>query len=67
VLTLAAKRLAWAVIILLILASAVYFLQQISPLDPVRAELGAQASAQAVSERRHDLGLDRPLLAQLGH
>lgn len=66
-LTLAARRLAWAIVILFTLAAVVYFLQQISPLDPVRAELGAQASAQAVADRRHALGLDRPLLAQLGH
>jgi peptide/nickel transport system permease protein len=66
-LTLAARRLVWAIVILLTLAAVVYFLQQISPLDPVRAELGAQASAKAVSDRRHDLGLDRPLLVQLWH
>lgn len=66
-LTLATRRLASAVVIIAILATVVYFLQQISPLDPVRAELGAQASAQAVADRRSDLGLDRPLLVQLGH
>ena len=63
-LTFVAQRLGAALAILMALAAIVFYLQQISPLDPVHAELGAQASAQAVAARRHELGLDDPVLAQ---
>jgi peptide/nickel transport system permease protein len=52
------------VAILLVLAAAMFALQQISPLDPVHAMLGPGASPQAVAAQRHQLGLDRPVTAQ---
>lgn len=58
------KRVASLAAILVALAATIFVLQQISPLDPVRAQLGAQASAQAVAQRRAELGLDRPATAQ---
>ena len=47
------------VAILVALTAVMFVLQHISPLDPVKAQLGAQASAQAVAARRQALGLDR--------
>jgi peptide/nickel transport system permease protein len=41
-----------------------FVLQHISPMDPVKAQLGANASADAVAARRHALGLDQPIFNQ---
>jgi peptide/nickel transport system permease protein len=66
-LTLIGKRLASMVVIIIALAGTVFFLQHISPLDPVHARLGGQASQSAVAAVRHVLGLDRPILTQFWH
>jgi peptide/nickel transport system permease protein len=59
-----AKRLGAAVIIVLALAAVMFVLEKVSPVDPVHAMLGPNASAAAVAAERHTLGLDRPLPAQ---
>jgi peptide/nickel transport system permease protein len=53
--------------ILIALTAVLFVLQHISPLDPVHAQLGAQASADAIAARRHALGLDQPMLNQFWH
>lgn len=58
------RRLAAAFVIVLALAAAMFVLQKASPLDPVHAMLGPQASLGAVAAERHRLGLDRPLADQ---
>jgi peptide/nickel transport system permease protein len=58
------KRLGSMVVIILALTLVVFYLQQISPLDPVHAQLGANASQSALAQRRHELGLDRPFFSQ---
>lgn len=60
------RRVLSLVVILAALATTMFALQHLSPVDPVRAQLGGQASADAVAERRQELGLDRPWTAQLG-
>jgi len=60
-------RLGAMVAILIALAGVVFFLQHISPLDPVHAQLGGQASAEAIAARRHVLGLDRSIPTQFWH
>jgi peptide/nickel transport system permease protein len=59
-----AKRLGAMVAVLLGLSAVIFLLQKVSPLDPVRAMLGSNASSGAVAEARRQLGLDRPVLAQ---
>jgi peptide/nickel transport system permease protein len=61
------KRLASMIVIILALSLVVFYLQQISPLDPVHAQLGGQASASAIAAQRHVLGLDRPFFSQFWH
>ncbi|MGV0743050.1 ABC transporter permease [Mycolicibacterium sp. XJ870] len=61
------SRLAAMVAILVALTAVLFVLQHVSPLDPVKAQLGAQASASAVAERREALGLDDPVLVQFWH
>lgn len=46
------------------LTAVMFLLQHISPLDPVKAQLGAQASAEAVAARRDALGLNEPVPVQ---
>lgn len=65
--TFIASRLGAMVAILVALTAVLFVLQNISPLDPVKAQLGAQASAQAVAARREALGLNDPVLVQFWH
>lgn len=58
------SRLGATVVILVALTAVMFILQHISPMDPVKAQLGANASADAVAARRHTLGLDQPLINQ---
>jgi ABC-type dipeptide/oligopeptide/nickel transport system permease component len=50
--------------LILALTAVLFVLQHISPMDPVKAQLGANASAEAVAARRHTLGLDQPMINQ---
>jgi peptide/nickel transport system permease protein len=58
------KRLGAAVGVLLFLTAVVFLLQKSTPIDGVRASLGANASRELVAETRHKLGYDRPLVVQ---
>src|SRR6266568_5496318 len=58
------KRLAAAVVIVLALTAGMFVLQKVSPVDPVHAMLGAQASAGQILAEQRRLGLDRPLVDQ---
>jgi peptide/nickel transport system permease protein len=62
-----ASRLGALVVILIALTAVMFLLQHISPLDPVKAQMGAQASQQAVAARREALGLNDPILTQFWH
>lgn len=64
--TLLGKRVGAMVVIVVILAVVIFFLQDISPVDPVHAMLGGQASDSQVAAMRHNLGLDKPVSSQLG-
>ncbi|WP_319457844.1 MULTISPECIES: ABC transporter permease [unclassified Mycobacterium] len=58
------SRLGATVVILIALTAVMFVLQHISPMDPVKAQLGANASAEAVAARRQALGLDQPVINQ---
>jgi peptide/nickel transport system permease protein len=57
-------RFASMIAVILVLAFVMFVLQQVTPVDPVRAKLGANASKQAVAAERKKLGYDEPLLVQ---
>jgi len=61
-----ARRAAHAVLVLLIVTLVSFLLIHLVPGDPVRITLGAHAPPDAVQRVRHQLGLDRSLLAQFG-
>ena len=58
------SRLGAMVAILVALTAVLFVLQHISPMDPVKAQMGANSSPAAVAARRHALGLDQPLINQ---
>src|SRR3981081_2128823 len=58
-------RVGAMIVILIALIAVMFVLQHISPMDPVKAQLGANASAEAVAAHRHALGLDQPMLNQV--
>src|SRR3954468_20577219 len=60
-------RVGAMVLILIALTAVLFVLQHISPMDPVKAQLGANASGEAVAARRHALGLDQPMINQFWH
>jgi peptide/nickel transport system permease protein len=61
------KRLAAAVAVMLFLTLVVFFLQKMTPIDPVHAKLGANASASALAAENHRLGYDKPVVTQYLH
>jgi peptide/nickel transport system permease protein len=61
-----ARRLAQVVPTALLAATLVFSLIHLIPGDPVELMLGEGAQRADVVAMRHDLGLDRPLLAQYG-
>jgi ABC-type dipeptide/oligopeptide/nickel transport system permease component len=58
------RRLALTVPVLWIVVTLVFSLIHLVPGDPVAQMLGEGAAVTQVQQMRHDLGLDRPLLAQ---
>ncbi|HXI81176.1 MAG TPA: ABC transporter permease [Verrucomicrobiae bacterium] len=60
------RRLGWAVAVLLSVGTVTFVLVYVLPADPARVIAGPRASADAVARISHQLGLDQPLLAQLG-
>lgn len=55
------RRLGAAIVLILILSAIIFLLQAVSPGDPVKAYLGANASPAAVAAERQALGLTDPL------
>ena len=55
------RRLASMAMVLLVLAGAVFALQAISPVDPVRVKVGQSAPEAVVQAERERLGYDDPL------
>jgi peptide/nickel transport system permease protein len=57
-------RIASMILVVLVLAFVMFVLQRVTPVDPVRAKLGSNASKQAVAAERKKLGYDDPLVVQ---
>ena len=58
------RRLGLAVVTLWVLSVIIFFAGQVLPGDPGRAILGNLASPSAVAALDHQLGVDKPLIAQ---
>lgn len=59
-----AIRLLLVLPMMLVLLTVVFFLLRVAPGDPVSAAVGGKLDEHALNERRHALGLDRPLSVQ---
>ena len=62
-----AQRLIGSIPILLIVSLITFGMIHLIPGDPATAIAGLSATAEQIANIRHDLGLDQPLLSQLGH
>jgi peptide/nickel transport system permease protein/dipeptide transport system permease protein len=60
------RRIGGLAIVLLTMSFIVFSLQSIIPSDPARAVAGPMAPTATVEEKRHQLGLDQPILVQYG-
>jgi peptide/nickel transport system permease protein len=65
--SLIARRLLFLVLVLAGIAGITFCLSHLVRGDPVRIALGPRASAAAVTNMRHQLGLDQPLPVQFFH
>jgi len=61
------RRIGIGFVQLLGLVIAVFFLIRLLPADPVSRFVGLNSSAEAYAQAQRNLGLDRPVLVQLGH
>ncbi|MEM1430540.1 MAG: ABC transporter permease [Pseudomonadota bacterium] len=61
------RRFAIGTVQLLLLVVAVFFLIRLLPADPVSRFVGLNSSAEAYAQAERNLGLDRPIMVQLGH
>ena len=60
----AARRLGWAIVVVLGVATLSFVVAQVLPGDPARMMLGPQASSEDVAHARKLYGLDQPLPVQ---
>ena len=60
------RRLLLTIPMLFVMSIVVFLIIRLVPGDPVRTMLGFRATDQNVAELRHQLGLDRSLLAKTG-
>lgn len=58
------RRIAWAALILIVVATLTFFLSRMVPADPAAFLAGQNASADTVARIRMEYGLDRPLAIQ---
>jgi peptide/nickel transport system permease protein len=66
VIRLIALRIAQSVPVLLLVATFTFVLMHLLPGDPAVVIAGPDATPEAIDRLRHQLGLDRPILVQLG-
>ena len=61
-----ASRFAGMVIVMLLVATLVFFITRLAPGDPAAVMLGDQATAADIAKLRASYGLDKPLPLQFG-
>lgn len=61
-----AKRILWMLVILVVAGCVAFTLMYFVPGDPARIMLGPDATESVLEAKRHELGIDRPYLVQLG-
>src|SRR4051795_8611983 len=56
------RRLGAGLVLVFVIATVTFFLTSLTGSDPARRIAGTQASLAQVAAKRHELGLDRPVL-----
>jgi ABC-type dipeptide/oligopeptide/nickel transport system permease component len=64
VLTFLLRRVGWALLVLLIVATLTFFLSRVVPADPAAFLAGQNASADTFARIKAEYGLDKPLVVQ---
>jgi peptide/nickel transport system permease protein len=59
------RRVAWSLLVLLVVAVVAYLLTFVAPADPAKSIAGPKSTAESVERIRASLGLDRPPLEQM--
>ena len=59
-----AKRIAHSFVVIYVVATTVFFAVRAIPGDPARMMLGGDASAEAISALRQEMGLNQPIYVQ---
>ncbi len=57
-------RLLAAIPLMLMVATLVFFLAQLNPVDPAATIMGDDADLESLAQKRAELGIDRPLVVQ---
>nr|WP_240739543.1 ABC transporter permease [Marinitoga lauensis] len=57
-------RILLAIPMMFILLIVIFFVLRIIPGDPVLAILGGKAPQEVIDQKRHELGLDKPIIIQ---
>ncbi len=60
------KRVLWSILVLVGLSMVIFLIARVVPGDPARMALGPTATEQQVTDLRHNLGLDQPMVTQYG-
>lgn len=60
------KRILWVVPVIICVAMLIFTIMYFTPGDPALEMLGTNATPQQIADLRHELGLDKPFLTQLG-
>ncbi len=60
------RRVGFGVVVMWLVATTVFIMYFIAPHDVARTLAGRQASEATIAAIRHNLGLDRPIIAQYG-
>lgn len=59
-----AKRIAWLIPVIFGVTFFVFTIMYVTPGDPVRLMLGANATKNQIETQRHELGLDKPYIVR---
>ena len=62
-----ASRFAGMIVVMLIVATLVFFITRLAPGDPAALMLGDDATPAAIAKLRTSYGLDKPLPVQFGY
>jgi peptide/nickel transport system permease protein len=61
-----ARRVAWSVVVVWVVVTTTFFVNNVLPTDPARMIAGPQARPADVAKIRTQLGLDAPIVVQYG-